>query len=95
MSTKTKRNPVYTVVVGNVGTICETISERMAWRDYGQYAAMSLASYGRVSGESVTLLRDGEIMAEMVGQYDIDGTDISPELRKAYREARGGVRCNY
>jgi len=73
-----KRNPSnrYEVIVGNIGTIFdETGGARVKWnakKAYLHYVEASLAGTGRVGGEGVVLMEDGEIIAEHFGENDGD-----------------------
>ncbi len=55
------------VVVGNVGSVYRELDESGAYASYKAYVDISKEGYGRAGGESVTLFRDGEIVAEHVG----------------------------
>jgi hypothetical protein len=52
------------VIVGNVGRVLVTDSSPHAWLTYDVYVLKSQRNEGRVGGENVTLLCDGEIKAE-------------------------------
>lgn len=55
----------YSVLVSNVGTVFDRacyLSEARA--EYAQCVELSKGAYGRMAGESVTLLCDGEPIAE-------------------------------
>lgn len=54
----------YTVVVGNVGQVHESTSGTNAWQDFISYRALSATGMGKVGGEPVTLMGDGEIIKE-------------------------------
>ncbi len=58
----------YDVVVGNIGTVYSGEDEDAARTQYAHYEANSRAGYGRAGGEDVTLLEDGEIVAEHYGR---------------------------
>ncbi len=53
----------YRVVVGNVGTVHTGDNFGDAQREYLDYCELAKSGYGRVSGEPVTLLEDGEPIA--------------------------------
>ena len=53
----------YQVVVGNIGTTLTTSNKREAIVEFGYYAVAVLEPFGRCSGEDVTLLEDGEVIA--------------------------------
>lgn len=52
--------PRYRVIVGNVGTVHETNNGFEALCEWRRWITQSKATHGRASGESVTLMRDGE-----------------------------------
>lgn len=62
----------YQVVVGNVGTIDYT-SKKLALDCYTTYVIHSISEFPktRAYGESVTLLKDGEIIKEHIGTIDL------------------------
>ena len=60
----------YEVIVGNVGTTLRTDNGAEALREYGQWKQASKAPHGRASGESVTLMRDGEPWHEHQGEQE-------------------------
>lgn len=53
----------YEVIVGNIGTMPYT-SKKLAMECYTTYVNLSKSDHGRASGESVTLLKNGEIIEE-------------------------------
>ncbi len=60
---KEKEPPsIYTVLVGNIGTVYDGPLLKQALEDYGEYKRQSISNYGRAAGEPVTLLKDGEII---------------------------------
>lgn len=56
----------YTVIVGNIGTVYDNTSAREAVNTYTEYRMQSNKGYGRAAGEPVTLLRNGELVAEHI-----------------------------
>ena len=54
----------YIVVVGNIGVVVETQSIGVAHDTFDGWMEMSKSKHGRASGETVTLMVDGEIMNE-------------------------------
>lgn len=59
---KSKKPPSrYEVIVGNIGTVYDGPLFKEALTSYSEYKRQSKAHYGRAAGESVTLLKDGEI----------------------------------
>ncbi len=56
--------PLYTVIVGNIGTVYDGPTEHVAREIYTDYVAMSKALYGRACGEPVTLFYDDDIIQE-------------------------------
>ena len=73
-----KRN--YEVVVGNIGTVYSGANRNAARKVYAIYIQESRGKYGRASGEPVTLIQDGEIIAEYAGTVDSDvkGREANP-----------------
>jgi hypothetical protein len=59
---------MYTLIVGNIGTIGTYDTIKVAKHQYFTYRTLSVIGYGRAAGESVTLVDDdGEIIAEYIG----------------------------
>jgi hypothetical protein len=56
----------YEVIVSNVGTM-EFTNKRTAMSNYKTYVAMAQGKIGRVAGENVALVVNGEIVKEYVG----------------------------
>lgn len=54
----------YEVLVSNLGVVFRTNVKAHAEHEFRSYRKFSKMSHGRASGESVTLLRDGEIVKE-------------------------------
>lgn len=54
----------YSIVVGNLGTVATQLTRKEAYRDYAEWCKKSLDESGRASGESVTLISDGEPIKE-------------------------------
>ena len=54
----------YEVIVGNIGTVYNGTNGFTAIKEYNQYIGLSRANYGRASGESITLLKNGDIYKE-------------------------------
>lgn len=55
-----KRETVFEVVVGNIGTVYRGPLLKEALMAFGEYSRQSREGYGRASGEPVTLFKDGE-----------------------------------
>lgn len=64
--------PQYQVIVSNVGTVYTGTSRAMAYHEWDTYRKASQAQYGRIAGESVTLMSDGEIIEEYQGTQGAD-----------------------
>ena len=61
--------PSYQVIVSNVGTLCDTYDRNEAL-DYYKHAVAEVSSpRARVSGETVTLFFDGEILKEYQNEF--------------------------
>ncbi len=54
----------YEVIVGNIGTVYAGKSKDEAETKFDTYMVLSQSGCGRVSGEPVTMLKDGEIYQE-------------------------------
>lgn len=70
---------VYEVMVGNVGTVITTTSMVRARTAYDKYVDLSRTHTGRASGEEVVLMRNGEPIAEHMG----DSYDNDPSPRRS------------
>ena len=60
----------YEVICGNIGTVHTGAAIRAAEIHFDEYVAQSKSEYGRAAGESVTLMRDGEIHREYIGTLE-------------------------
>lgn len=58
----------YEVIVSNIGTVYDGHSGETARDTYREYVAMSKAGRGRAGGESVTLMKDDDILTEYQGE---------------------------
>lgn len=65
-----KPKDIYSVNVGNIGNI-EVSSLKEAKDTYKEYVEQSKSGYGRASGESVCIFKNGELMDE----YDYIGAN--------------------
>ena len=66
----------YSLIVGNIGTVCESDSEPYIVRMFESYKEMSQKDYGRAAGESVILM-DNHLESphkEHIGSIDRDLT---------------------
>jgi hypothetical protein len=57
----------YQVIVGNIGTVYSGTNLRDARFHARSYVDQSKSNRGRAAGESVTVLKDGEIIEEYLG----------------------------
>ena len=55
------------VIVGNIGTVFDGTREITARVEYKNYVTLSKSGNGRAGGESVTLMKNGEPVAEHPG----------------------------
>ncbi len=55
-------NDKYVVVVGNIGTVYSGNSQNEAVEIFDIYVGMSEKSFGRASGECVTMFQDNEVV---------------------------------
>ena len=58
------KEPVWTVIVGNIGTVFIGSNGFNAHVTYNQYVGDSKKQYGRGSGEPVHLMKNGDIIKE-------------------------------
>lgn len=68
---------VYRTIVGNLGTVYFGTNGFEARKEYSVYVAKSKLSFGRVSNESVTLLKDDEIILEYLKQENENDASCS------------------
>lgn len=68
-----KTKPIWTVIVSNVGLVY-TGNMGQAKRYFAEYVTQAKYEGGRMGGESVTLMKDGEPFEEYVGTQDARGT---------------------
>ncbi|QBQ74444.1 hypothetical protein BcepSauron_064 [Burkholderia phage BcepSauron] len=61
-------NTGYLVIVGNVGTVYEGDDRTAAYAAYDAWVITSDEGTGRAAGESVTLMKNGEPLAEHLGK---------------------------
>lgn len=62
----------YQVIVGNIGTICDTNDKSEAAMEYEICVSQSKSSVGRIGGEDVTMMSDGEPTQEYVGSLSAE-----------------------
>lgn len=60
----------YQVIVSNAGAVVDTDELVEAERIYKLYMQDADDHYGRVGGENVTLLCDGEIVRQFIGEQE-------------------------
>lgn len=65
----------YSVVVGNIGTVCDHECYDNAYDTYRRYVKQSKENSGRAAGESVTLFHGEEIAEEYEGTLSADSED--------------------
>jgi transcriptional regulator of NAD metabolism len=65
----------YQVIVGNIGSVYAGESKVIAFETYKEYVQQSQTSHMKASGETVVLLRDGEIEKEFIGSLEENGQD--------------------
>ena len=58
---------LYETVVGNIGTVYSGGCHRFAEEKFTTYVRQSKTGNGRAGGEDVTILRNGNIIAEYIG----------------------------
>lgn len=67
----------YIINVGNLGNVCETEDFENAKLHFEEYVKLSKAGYGRVAGECVVILCNGEPMDAY--DYHDDGSDCDDD----------------
>ena len=65
----------YQIIVGNVGTVCETDSFNLAFENYALYKRLSILGLGRSADETVTFFGDDEIIAQHLGAEHLEEND--------------------
>lgn len=60
----------WSVIVGNIGTVCADVDEQTARKDFSTYLLQSMSNYGRAAGESVSLWYDNEPVQEYQGTVE-------------------------
>lgn len=63
--------PLYEVIVGNIGTVHVGNDRAEASRHFREYVEQSMSGVGRAGCESVTMMKDGEPVAEFTGENDL------------------------
>ena len=58
----------FQVIVGNIGTVYDGNNYMQAKCKYTSYVKASRANVGRAAGEPVTLLHNGDIRSEYMGE---------------------------
>jgi len=72
----TQTNPKFEVVVGNVGIVYSGNNYMQAQCKYDRYVRASKRGDGRVAGESVTLMHNGDIRMEHAGEVVVHHAEI-------------------
>jgi len=61
---------MFEVIVGNIGHVYHGPNEELAIDFFDTYAERSCCGLGRTAYETVTLMKDGEIIREFTGEKD-------------------------
>lgn len=72
--------PLYEVIVGNVGRVHSGHKARLARTVYNAYVKASVTKTSRAYGEHISLWKDGEIVAERMGTANVDA-NVDPDVR--------------
>ena len=59
---------MFEVAIGNIGVTYRGHREDVARLVYDDYVSQSKGKYGRVAGENVTLIEDGDIIQEFINE---------------------------
>jgi hypothetical protein len=78
----------FQVIVGNVGTVYDGDDEAQAIVEHSQYCVSSRVSSGRCAGESVVLMKDGDIEKEHQGYQWMFENHSTAELTRLLSERR-------
>jgi hypothetical protein len=84
----------YEVIVGNIGKVYEGGFYQSALDDFTVYKNQSIKGIGRAAGESVTLMKDGEILQEYSaeeGEYVTLENGITVGLNQPQEEQKPEV----
>ena len=65
----------YTVIVGNLGTVYVGSNLVGAKEAFREYKNQSKNKYGRVAGESVVMMKNGELKKEFIGNLATKGQE--------------------
>lgn len=65
----------YQVIVGNIGTVYSGGSKVIAFETFKEYVQQSKTAHMKVSGETVVLLKNGEIEKEFIGSLSKEGQE--------------------
>lgn len=60
------------IIVGNVGTVCTTTDNDLAFKEFDAWTKKAKQSVGRAASEPVTWMRDGEPYREYLPPHPID-----------------------
>lgn len=60
----------YEVIVGNVGRVCSCFNYKYALKTFRIYKRYSKTGYGRSSGESIDLYKNGEVIKQHIGTIE-------------------------
>ena len=80
---------MYEVIVGNIGHVYHGPNKELAIDFYDTYAEKSCFGLGRAAYETVTLMKDNEILLEFTGEKDKRNRimDIfKHRIKKVYRD---------
>ena len=65
----------YQVIVGNIGSVYDGADKVIAFETWKEYVEQSQTRHMKASGESVVLIRDGEVEKEHVGSLALEGQE--------------------
>jgi hypothetical protein len=74
-SEETCSKTLYSVIVGNIGTVCAVEALEEAERFFNTYKEQSESEVGRAGGEDVTMFRGEEIHKEFFGSIGLSDTE--------------------
>ena len=62
----------YLVIAANLGVVHEGSCPIQANAAWGEYKRQSVANYGRVAGETIVMLKGGDLIREHIGSLSED-----------------------
>ena len=77
-----KQKVIFEVIVGNIGNVYTGSFRGDAYNRFNTYVEQSKTNYGRAAGESVAILRNGEVIKEFIGTIEQELNEKNKEYEK-------------